>query len=70
MQMRVMKYSKAAPDLAATASIWTLDIADALGGLIGGDIVDSSFGASAIPFAAAVIPALVLLFILSQAAAA
>ena len=66
MQMRVMKYGKAAPELAATASIWALDIANALGGLIGGAIVDSSFGASAIPFAAAVVPALALLFILSQ----
>jgi hypothetical protein len=32
----------------------------------GGAIVDSSFGASAIPFAAAVVPAVALLFILSQ----
>jgi len=62
MQMRVMKYGKAAPELAATA----INIANALGGLIGGAIVDSSFGASAIPFAAAVIPAIALLFILSQ----
>jgi predicted MFS family arabinose efflux permease len=39
-------------------------VPNALGGLIGGAIVDNSFGASAIPFAAAVVPA--LLFILSQ----
>src|SRR5216683_721727 len=66
MQMRVMKYGKAAPELAATANISAFNIANALGGLIGGAIVDSSFGASAIPFAAAVIPAIALLFILSQ----
>ena len=66
MQMRVMKYGKAAPELAATANISAFNIANALGGLIGGAIVDSSFGASAIPFAAAVVPALALLFILSQ----
>jgi MFS transporter, DHA1 family, inner membrane transport protein len=66
MQMRVMKYGKAAPELAATANISAFNIANALGGLIGGAIVDSSFGASAIPFAAAIIPAVALLFILSQ----
>ena len=56
MQMRVMKYGKAAPELAATANISAFKIANALGGLIGGAIVDSSFGASAIPFAAAIVP--------------
>jgi DHA1 family inner membrane transport protein len=66
MQMRVMKYGKAAPELAATANIAAFNFANALGGLIGGAIVDSSFGAGAIPFAAAVIPAIALLFILSQ----
>jgi DHA1 family inner membrane transport protein len=66
MQMRVMKYGKAAPELAATANISAFNIANALGGLIGGSIVDSSFGASAIPFAAAIVPFAALLFILSQ----
>jgi DHA1 family inner membrane transport protein len=66
MQMRVMKYGKAAPELAATANISAFNIANALGGLIGGAIVDSSFGASAVPFAAAMEPLVGLLFILSQ----
>jgi DHA1 family inner membrane transport protein len=66
MQMRVMKYGKAAPELAATANISAFNIANALGGLIGGAIVDSSFGASAIPFAAAIVSFVALLFILSQ----
>jgi MFS transporter, DHA1 family, inner membrane transport protein len=66
MQMRVMKYGKAAPELAATANISAFNIANALGGLIGGAIIDSSFGASAIPFAAAIVPAVALLLILSQ----
>jgi MFS transporter, DHA1 family, inner membrane transport protein len=66
MQMRVMKYGKAAPELAATANISAFNIANALGGLIGGTVIDSSFGASAVPFAAAIIPAIALLFILSQ----
>src|SRR5882724_1860210 len=66
MQMRVMKYGKAAPELAATANISAFNIANAFGGLIGGVIVDSSFGAGAIPFAAAIVPLVALLFILSQ----
>jgi len=65
MQMRVIKYGKAAPELAATANISAFNVANALGGLIGGAVVDSSFGAGAIPFAAALLPALALLFILS-----
>jgi DHA1 family inner membrane transport protein len=65
MQMRVVKYGKAAPELAATANISAFNIANALGGLIGGTIVDSSFGAGVIPFAAAIVPLVALLFILS-----
>jgi DHA1 family inner membrane transport protein len=66
MQMRGMKYGKAAPELAATANISAFNVANALGGLIGGAVVDSSYGASAIPFAAAVVPLVTLFFILSQ----
>ncbi|TMJ81771.1 MAG: MFS transporter [Alphaproteobacteria bacterium] len=66
MQMRVMKYGKAAPELAATANISAFNIANALGGLIGGAVVDSSSGAGAIPFAAAIVPVVALLLILSQ----
>jgi MFS transporter, DHA1 family, inner membrane transport protein len=66
LQMRVMKYGKAAPELAATANISAFNIANALGGLIGGAVVDSSFGAGAIPFAAAIVPLVALFFILSQ----
>jgi MFS transporter, DHA1 family, inner membrane transport protein len=66
MQMRVMKYGKAAPELAATANISAFNLANALGGMIGGAVVDSSLGASAIPFAAAALPLVALLFILSQ----
>src|SRR6266403_1144642 len=66
MQMRVMKYGKAAPELAATANISAFNIANAFGGLIGGVIVDSLFGPGAIPYAAAILPLVALLFILSQ----
>jgi DHA1 family inner membrane transport protein len=67
MQMRVMKYGKAAPGLVATANISAFNLANALGGMIGGAVVDSAFGASAVPFAAALVPLVAaLLFILSQ----
>jgi MFS transporter, DHA1 family, inner membrane transport protein len=66
MQMRVMKHGSDAPELAATANISAFNIANALGGLLGGAVVDSTLGAAAIPFAAAVVPALGLLFILWQ----
>jgi DHA1 family inner membrane transport protein len=66
MQMRVMKYGAAAPELAATANISAFNIANALGGIIGGAVVDSSLGPSAIPFAAAIVPVFGLLFVLFQ----
>ena len=66
MQMRVMKYGKAASELVATANISAFNIANALSELIGGAVVDSLFGASAIPFAAAIVRAVAFLLILSQ----
>ncbi|MGL4241525.1 MAG: MFS transporter [Beijerinckiaceae bacterium] len=66
MQMRVMNHGSAAPELAATANISAFNIANALGGVIGGAVVDSSFGAAAIPFAAIAVPVIGLLFILTQ----
>jgi MFS transporter, DHA1 family, inner membrane transport protein len=66
MQMRVMKHGGAAPELAATANISAFNIANALGGVIGGVVVDGSLGAAAIPFAAAIVPFVGLLFIFWQ----
>lgn len=66
MQMRVIKYGAKAPELAATANISAFNIANALGGIIGGSVIDSNLGAAAIPFAAMLIPLIGLLFILSQ----
>lgn len=66
MQMRVMKFGKQAPELAATANISAFNIANALGGVIGGAVVDSHFGPAALPFFAAIVPLMGLLFILSQ----
>ncbi len=64
MQMRVMKYGFEAPELAATANISAFNIANALGGIIGGVVVDSHLGPAGVPFAAAVVSAIGLLFIL------
>jgi DHA1 family inner membrane transport protein len=66
MQMRVMKYGAGAPELAATANISAFNLANALGGVIGGVVVDSALGARGIPYAAAVLPLAALLFILTQ----
>jgi hypothetical protein len=61
-----LKYGKAAPELAATANISAFNLANALGGMIGGAVVDSAFGPGAIPYAAAILPLAALIFILTQ----
>ncbi len=66
MQMRVMKFGGRAPELAATANISAFNVANALGGVIGGLVVDSDLGAQAIPFVAAALSATGLAFIYSQ----
>lgn len=66
MQMRVMKHGGDAPELAATANISAFNIANALGGIIGGAVVDSTLGAAYIPFAAIIVPAIGLAFIIWQ----
>lgn len=66
MQMRVMKNGGDAPELAATANISAFNIANALGGVIGGLVIDSTLGAASIPFAAILLPAIGLVFILWQ----
>ncbi|MCK8462669.1 MFS transporter [Aliiroseovarius sp. S1339] len=66
MQMRVMKHAGDAPEFAATANISAFNIANALGGIIGGIVVDSTYGAGYIPFAAIIVPAIGLAFIIWQ----
>ena len=63
MQMRVMLFGSQAPELAATANISVFNIANAIGGIVGGSVVDSQYGAAVVPFAAAAVPCLGLLFI-------
>lgn len=52
--------------IVVTGPILTLWLARALGGVIGGAVVDSSLGAGVIPCAAAVLPLVALVFILTQ----
>ncbi len=66
LQMRVMKYGAEAPELTATANISAFNIANALGGAIGAYVVDSTMGASMIPYAAMLIPVIGIIFIMSQ----
>lgn len=66
MQMRVMKHGGDAPELAATANISAFNVANALGGVIGGIVVDSNYGAGYIPFAAIIVPTIGLAFIIWQ----
>jgi DHA1 family inner membrane transport protein len=66
MQMRVMMFGAKAPELAATANISAFNVANAIGSILGGVVVDSHYGAADVPFAAAVIPFIGLLFILTQ----
>ena len=64
LQMRVMRHAGSAPELAATANISAFNVANALGGVIGGYAVDhSNIGAPMVPFLAATVPLLGLALI-------
>lgn len=65
MQLRVMSYGGDGQELAATANISAFNLANAFGGFLGGMVLDSHWGASAIPFAAAVVPMFGLYLILA-----
>ncbi len=53
MQMRVMKHGGHAPELSATANISAFNLANSIGGVVGGVVVDApQWGASFVPFAA------------------
>ncbi len=65
MQMRVMRHAGNAPELAATANISAFNVANALGGLIGGFAVDhANIGAAMVPFLAAAVPLIGLVLVL------
>jgi DHA1 family inner membrane transport protein len=57
LQMRVMRYAGKAPELAATANISAFNLANAIGGVIGGYIIDNpEIGIEKLPFIAAAVP--------------
>lgn len=66
LQMRVMKYGNKAPELASTLNISAFNLANAIGGIIGGLVIDSYLGTASIPYMAAIIPILGVGFIISQ----
>jgi len=52
MQMRVMKHGGHAPELSSTANVSAFNLANSLGGVIGGAVIDSPrFGAQVVPYA-------------------
>ncbi len=66
MQMRVMRHSGKAQELAATANISAFNIANAFGGIIGGYAVDhAEVGAGMVPYLAAVVPVIGLVIALA-----
>lgn len=64
LQMSVLKHGSTAPELAGTANISAFNLANALGGIIGGLTVDSAIGAAGIPWVATLIPVAGILFVL------
>ncbi|MDX2319382.1 MAG: MFS transporter [Moritella sp.] len=64
MQLRVMNHGGEGQELAATANISAFNLANAFGGILGGIVLDSSMGASMIPYAAIIVPVIGLLFIM------
>jgi DHA1 family inner membrane transport protein len=66
MQMRVMKYGVKAPELCATANISAFNLANTIGGTIGGMVIDApQLGSTYIPDAAIGASVLGLLLIVS-----
>ncbi|MEZ9876189.1 MFS transporter [Vibrio breoganii] len=64
MQLRVMNHGGEGQELAATANISAFNLANAFGGFLGGMVLDGHLGASMIPYTAAVVPLIGLLFII------
>jgi MFS transporter, DHA1 family, inner membrane transport protein len=66
MQMRVMKHGAQAPELCATANISAFNLANSIGGVIGGLVIDNaSLGAAFVPYAAIAASVLGLILIVA-----
>lgn len=64
LQINELKQGSTAPELAGTANISAFNLANALGGIIGGLTVDSVIGATSIPWVSILIPIAGIAFVL------
>ena len=55
MQVNVMIFGKAAPNLVATLNIGAFNVGNALGAWVGGSVIGAGLGLQAVPLAAAVL---------------
>lgn len=55
LQVNVMIFGKAAPNLVATLNIGAFNVGNALGAWVGGSVISAGFGLQAVPLAAAVL---------------
>jgi DHA1 family inner membrane transport protein len=55
LQVNVMIFGKAAPNLVATLNIGAFNVGNALGAWVGGSVIGAGFGLQAVPVAAAVL---------------
>jgi DHA1 family inner membrane transport protein len=55
LQVNVMIFGKAAPNLVATLNIGAFNVGNALGAWVGGSVIGAGFGLQAVPLAAAVL---------------
>jgi DHA1 family inner membrane transport protein len=61
LQVNVVTYGKAAPNLVSTLNIGAFNVGNALGAWVGGSVIAHGFGLTSVPLAAAVLAVLALL---------
>ncbi|WP_397451497.1 MFS transporter [Pseudomonas sp. NA-150] len=64
LQVNVMTFGKAAPNLISTLNIGAFNVGNALGAWVGGSVIANGFGLTAVPLAAAVLAVIALLLTL------
>jgi DHA1 family inner membrane transport protein len=61
LQVNVVTYGKAAPNLVSTLNIGAFNVGNALGAWVGGSVIAHGFGLTSVPLAAAALAVLALL---------
>jgi DHA1 family inner membrane transport protein len=61
LQINVVNFGKAAPNLVSTLNISAFNVGNALGAWIGGTVIDKGLGLTSVPLAAAALAVLALL---------